>query len=97
MARHPDVVPAEHSDREEQDHRVQQFLADAGGGRGDFGGEQGHEAGADDASRQTGRDPKSAARRTGAGRQDDADDQRRLEYLTKDDDGCSEHLYFPLI
>ena len=30
VARHPDVVPAEHSYREEQDHRVQQFLANAG-------------------------------------------------------------------
>ena len=51
MARHPDVVPAEHSDREEQDRRVQQLLADAGGGRGDLGGEQSHEPGAGDARR----------------------------------------------
>ena len=78
-------------------HRVQQFLADAGGGSGDLGGEQGDKAGADDASRRSGRDPKSAARRTGAGRQDDADDQRRFEHLTKYDDGRSEHRSVPLI
>jgi hypothetical protein len=91
VARHPDVVPAEHSDREEQNHRVQQFLTDPGGGRGDLGGEQGYEAGADDASRQTGRDPEPAARCAGARCQDDADDQRGLEYLTKYDNGCPEH------
>ena len=91
VTRHPDVVPAEHADREEQDHRVQQLLADAGGSCGDLGGEQSDDTGADDASRQSGRDPEPAAPRADTGGQDDADDQRRLQHLTKHDDGCSEH------
>jgi hypothetical protein len=54
-------VPAEHADCEKQDRRVQQFLADACGGRTDLGSEKSDEAGPDDASRQTRRDPESPA------------------------------------
>src|SRR6202008_4218118 len=34
MARHPNVVPAEHADGEQQNHSIQQLLADAGRGGG---------------------------------------------------------------
>ena len=95
MARHPYVVPAEHRDRDEQYRRVHQLLADAGGSSGDLGGEEGHQGGAYGACRQAAAHPKAAPRRAGAGRQNDADDQRRLEHLAKDNNGRAEHCDIP--
>ena len=61
MARHPDVVPDQHDDRDEQDRGVENLLPDARQRLGDHAGEGGDEAGAEHARRDAGRDDEPAA------------------------------------
>ncbi len=47
MARHPDIVPGQHDDRDEKDRRVEYFLADPCQGLADRARKRRDERGAD--------------------------------------------------
>ncbi len=91
MPAHPDIVPAEHADGSEENAGVEQLLANALGRGGDRRREDRHQDRSDYSGGDAARHPQSTPQRTAARRQDDADDQRRFEYLAEDDNRGGEH------
>ena len=77
MARHPDVVPGQHHDGDEEDRGVEDFLADPRQGLADRARKGGHERRADHAGQDARRDREPAAGEPFRHRQHDADDQAR--------------------
>ncbi len=89
VALHPDVVPAEHRRRRQQDTGVEHLLAEALERGGDPFGEAGDDERADDAERDAAGDPGAPARHGARRGEHDPDEERRLENLAQDDDrGC---------
>ena len=91
MARHPDVVPGQHHDGDDEDRGVEDFLADPRQGFADRAGKGGHERRADQPRQDARPDGEPAARKPPRYREHDADDQPGLDDLAKDDDERAEH------
>jgi hypothetical protein len=96
VARHPDIVPDQHHDRDREDSGVEQFLAYALEGVGDGVDESADQAGAHDADRDARPDIAAASRDAARHRHRDADNDAGLDDFAEDDDQCAEHAILAL-
>jgi hypothetical protein len=88
---HPHIVPAEHQRSGEQDRGLEQLLAHALGHRTDRTGSGGDTERPQHADNDPPANPKSTLRCATARRHDNADDQRRFEDLSEDDNRGGQH------
>ena len=91
VVRHPDDVPSQHDDSEQQYGCGKGLLSGALKGIRQGAGERGDDTGAKEAGGDTARDPSSAPQHAFRGCEDDADDQAGLHRFPEDDDQTDEH------
>src|SRR5262249_55550165 len=90
---HPGVMPSQHTDGGQQNCRVEQLLPGAIEKSPYFASEVGNDAGPKCTACDACRNPPPALRHRPGGCQDDADNQSRLDDLTKDDYQAREHQH----
>ena len=91
VPRHPGVVPHQHDHGDAEHAGIEQFLAGAFEGLRDRAGEDGDQAGAEQAAEDAETDPAPAGGHAARRRHHDADDQAGFDDFAKDDDKGAEH------
>ena len=94
MRGHPDIMPGEHRDRDAEDQSVEQLLPHAGKSFRHFSDEDRDKARADEAPKDSARDPLAAAGHSFRRRHHDADDNSGFDDFAKNNDQGGKHVLF---
>src|SRR5262249_11629039 len=91
MARHPDIVPTKHDDRDREDAGIEKLLADASKERRKGAREHRRDTGPEDAGGRARGNPPFPMSNRPRRRHHDADDETGFEDFAKDDDQGTDH------